>query len=353
MAGGIGSRFWPMSRSNYPKQFQDILGFGSTLLQSTFNRFSSFIPKSNIYIVTNERYADLVQAQLGDKITKDQVLLEPVGKNTAPCIAYATHKIMQKDPNAVFVVASADHLIKAEKAHQQNIELGIKACSEEDIVILLGIKATSPHTGYGYIQYETLESKQPYMKVRTFLEKPKLELAKSFLESGDFLWNSGIFLFSGKTILNAFEKYLPLMAEAFSEIKEFYYTEQEAVKIREVYATCQNISIDYGIMEKLDQVFVIPVTFDWSDLGTWGAVYEHAHKDYFENSVKGKVLPYDASGNVIQMSDKNKLLVVKGLENYIIVDTPDALLIFPKEDEQSIKDVVSDIKSMKNGERYL
>lgn len=353
MAGGIGSRFWPMSRSHYPKQFQDILGFGSTLLQSTFNRFAAFIPKSNIYIVTNERYADLVQAQLGDKITKEQVLLEPVGKNTAPCIAYATYKIMQKDPQAVFVVAAADHLIKAEKTHQQNIEQGIKACIEEDIVILLGVRATSPHTGYGYIQYEGEDNAHPFKKVRTFIEKPKLELAISFLESGDFLWNSGIFIFSGKTIRSAFQQYLPNMAEAFEEIEKSFYTEAETHKIREVYATCQNISIDYGIMEKLDKVFVIPVSFDWSDLGTWQAVYQHAHKDYFGNSIKGKVLPYDATGNVIQISDKNKLLVVKGLENYIIVDTPDALLIFPKEDEQSIKEVVSDIKSMKNGERYL
>ncbi|MFN0201950.1 MAG: mannose-1-phosphate guanylyltransferase [Bacteroidia bacterium] len=344
MAGGIGSRFWPMSRTNLPKQFLDILGRKKTLIQETYARFVSFIPKENIYIVTNQKYAELVQAQL-PRFNKSQILLEPMGKNTAPCVAYASYKIRKQNPDAVFVVAASDHLIANEKQFRKDIEHGLNACQNEDIIMTLGIKPTRPDTGYGYIQYLDDEENRGHFKVKTFVEKPKLEMAKIFLESGDFVWNSGIFLFSATTISLAFEKYLPEMAASFAGIEDVYYTDNEASVIKTTYATCQSISIDYGIMEKVNNVYVIPTEFGWSDLGTWGSVYQNSDKDYLGNATNGNIMIYEANNNVINIQNGKKLVVVKGLEDFIVVDTDDVLLICKKEEEQSIRDIVNDVKN--------
>ncbi len=351
MAGGIGSRFWPMSRARFPKQFHDILGRGKTLIEETFHRFATMVPKENIYIVTNDRYLDLVEQQL-EGISRDQILLEPVGRNTAPCVAYAAYKIRTKDPEAVFVVAPSDHLIAREDVFAEKILLGMNACAAHDIIMTLGITPTRPDTGYGYIQFLEDEGQNGYYKVKTFTEKPNLELAQTFVDSGDFVWNGGIFLFSSSTITQAFEQLLPDMAELFNGISNNYYTEKEEAAIGETYAVCKNISIDYGIMEKAENVFVIPADFGWSDLGTWGSVHENSDKDYHDNVVHGKAKVYESYGNMIKTSKKEKMIVLKGLEGFIVVDTDDALLICKKDDEQFIKTIVSDIKA-DEGEPYV
>lgn len=350
MAGGIGSRFWPMSRTNYPKQFHDILGTGKTLIQETFNRFSTFIPKQNIFIVTNSMYKDMVKEQLKNKVTDDQILCEPFGKNTAPCVAYASFKIHQRNPNAVLLVAASDHLILDSKRFKKQVEIGLKACGSEHIIMTLGIKPTSPNTGYGYIQFEEEKGQEGYHKVKLFTEKPSIELAEQFIDSGDFVWNSGIFLFSAHTILKAFEEYLPDMAEQFRHIP--YYTKGEDEAIYTTYKACQNISIDYGIMEKAQNVYVIPTDCGWSDLGTWGSVYENSEKDYFENALKGNIMTYNSNQNVVHELNKDKLVVINGLEDFIVVDTEDVLLICRKEDEQFIKKIVADIKD-KNQNQFI
>ncbi|TAE50706.1 MAG: mannose-1-phosphate guanylyltransferase [Bacteroidetes bacterium] len=353
MAGGVGSRFWPMSRSKFPKQFHDILGRGRTLIQETWDRFAVMTPPENIYIVTNERYKDLVKTQL-PLTTDDQILLEPVGRNTAPCIAYACYKINKINPHATFVVAPSDHLIHDEDTFRKLVQVGVDACATEDVIMTLGISPTRPDTGYGYIQYIEDAHNKGYYKVKTFTEKPNLEVARSFLESGDYVWNSGIFLFSGKTILNAFSTYLPEMAELFSSITDSYYTPAEQAAIGETYGVCQNISIDYGIMEKVPNAYVIPASFGWSDLGTWRSVYENTDtKDFYDNAVHGDgVIVYESHNNIINVSSKDKTLIIKGLDNFIVVDTEDALLICPKDEEQSIKEFVAELKARYN-ERYI
>jgi mannose-1-phosphate guanylyltransferase len=346
MAGGIGSRFWPMSRTKLPKQFHDILDRGQTLIQETFDRFASFIPAENIYVVTNDRYFDLVKEQL-PLLKDDQILLEPVGRNTAPCVAYACYKIKTINPDAVFVVAPSDHLISKPEVFREKIQLGMKACAENDIIMTLGINPTRPDTGYGYIQYIDNEDHSGYYQVKTFTEKPTLEVAKSFVESGDYVWNAGIFLFSARTIIESFEKYLPDMGELFSGINDDYYQASEKEAIAETYAVCKNISIDYGIMERAaieGEVFVIPADFGWSDLGTWGSVHSNMSKDYYENAVNGKAVVYESYNNVIKITQKDKLLILKGLDGFIVVDTEDALLICKKEEEQFIKEIVGDLK---------
>jgi mannose-1-phosphate guanylyltransferase len=351
MAGGVGSRFWPMSRSLFPKQFHDILGTGKTLLQDTFDRFASFIPKENIYIVTNEKYFNLVKDQL--PLTGDhQVLLEPMGRNTAPCVAYAVYKIRKICPEAVFVVAPADHLIQREVDFRTNILLGLEACEQHDMIMTLGIKPTRPDTGYGYIQYIFDNSNKGYYKVKTFTEKPNLEVAKSFIRSGDYIWNGGIFIFSAPVIAKGFDVHLADMGEQFNELTPFYYTAEEQNKVNEVYATCKSISIDYGIMEKAENVYTIPSDFGWSDLGTWGSVYENSHLDEAGNTLTPSTLAYEVKNSVIRSSTKKKILAIKGLDNFIVVDTDDALLICPKDDDQFIKQIVSDTKS-RFGEEFV
>ncbi|GAB4406105.1 MAG: mannose-1-phosphate guanylyltransferase [Bacteroidia bacterium] len=351
MAGGIGSRFWPMSRQQYPKQFHDILGRGRTLIQETFDRFAAFVPRENIYFVINDRYDTLVHQQIPG-ISPDQVLLEPVGRNTAPCVAYAVYKITQRDPEAVFVVAPADHLIAFEEIFRENIERGVHACSAHDMIMTLGIKPTRPDTGYGYIQYIEDQTENGYFKVKTFTEKPNLEVAQSFLDSGDFVWNAGIFLFSAPVILRAFDRYLPDMAELFGGIAESYYTPGEQAAIAETYAVCKNISIDYGIMEKADNVYVIPSDFGWSDLGTWGSVYENSVHDTHDNATYCKSLIFDAANNIVRTDNPDKVVILKGIKDFIIVDTHDALLICRKDDEQFIKHIVSELKAQWD-DRYV
>ena len=290
MAGGIGSRFWPMSRTAYPKQFLDVLNTGKTLIQWTYERYTQFIPLENIYIVTSEEYVSIVEAQLPN-LPKENILAEPSKKNTAPCIAYISFKLAQKDPQATFVVAPSDHLILEQENFQKIVEQSLDFVSHIKALATLGIKPTNPNTGYGYIQYEGLEVSKGVYKVKTFTEKPTQEIAESFIASGDFLWNAGIFAWKASTIIAAFEKYQPEMFELFDGEKANFNTPAEKQSIQKIYPQCVNISIDIAIMEKADNVYVIPASFGWSDLGTWNSAYEIMEKDYFANAV--------ASDNVI------------------------------------------------------
>lgn len=354
MAGGIGARFWPMSKTSTPKQFLDILGIGKTLLQMTFDRFTKVCPDKNIYIVTNEIYRDQVLEQL-PAIDKTQVLCEPMRRNTAPCIAYANHVIMQKNPNATIVVAPSDHIILKEDEFADNINDAMIAAEANDWLITLGIQPSRPDTGYGYIQFvegEVFEDVPKLQKVKRFAEKPNFETARKFLASGDFLWNAGIFIWTLKSIDAAFEKYLPAINELFAQGKEKYSTPEEQLFINKIFPLCQNISIDYGVMENAENVYVMATDFGWSDLGTWGSLYEIRSKDENENAVVGdNVLTYNTKNCIINMP-KDKLVVLQGLENYIVVEDSGTLLICRKDDEQQIRQFVDDVKS-KKGSRFV
>ena len=351
MAGGIGSRFWPMSRTSYPKQFLDVLNTGKTLIQWTFERYAKFIPIENIYIVTSEEYVEIVKKQL-PTLPVENILAEPSKKNTAPCIAYISFKLAQKDPEATFIVAPSDHLILEEDNFQKIVALALDFVSNIKALVTLGIKPSHPNTGYGYIQYEGLEVSRGVYKVKTFTEKPDLEIAKSFLESGDFLWNAGIFAWKANTILTAFEKLQPEMFELFDSEKENFNTEKEKKSIQKIYPQCTNISIDIAIMEKADNVYVIPSSFGWSDLGTWNSAYDNMEKDYFGNAVASdNVVVIDATKCMIN-APKEKLVVIQGLDDFIVVDTKDVLLICSKEKEQSIKEYVAEVKRNK-GDKYI
>lgn len=348
MAGGAGTRFWPISRSSYPKQFIDILGTGKTLLQQTFDRFARICPSENILIVTSSEYKETTLQQL-PQIKEDQVLLEPARRNTAPCIAYANFRIQQLNPNANIVVAPSDHLILNEDKFVKTIEQSFNFVSQNQALLTLGIEPSRPDTGYGYIQVnkeaEVLES--GFEKVKTFTEKPDLELAKFFVESGEFYWNAGIFIWSLKSIQTAFETHLDDIYSSFNEKAELFGTENEGKAIAEIYPVCRNISIDYGIMEKASNVFVLGSEFGWSDLGTWTSLFEHTQKTEENNAITSKnVMLYDTKDSLIK-APSDKLVVVQGLSDYIVVDTEDALLICNKKDEQQIKLFVNDIKSQK------
>ena len=351
MAGGIGSRFWPMSRTAYPKQFLDVLNTGKTLIQWTYERYTQFIPAENIYIVTSEEYVSIVEKQLPN-LPKENILAEPSKKNTAPCIAYISFKLAQKDPQATFVVAPSDHLILEQENFQKIVEQSLDFVSNIKALATLGIKPTNPNTGYGYIQYEGLEVSKGVYKVKTFTEKPTVEIAASFLASGDFLWNAGIFAWKASTIIAAFEKYQPEMFELFDGEKANFNTASEKQSIQKIYPQCVNISIDIAIMEKADNVYVIPASFGWSDLGTWNSAYEAMEKDYFANAVASdNVIVIDATKCMIN-APKDKLVVVQGLDDFIVVDTKDVLLICSKEKEQSIKEYVAEVKRHK-GDKYI
>lgn len=345
MAGGIGSRFWPMSTSKFPKQFHDVLGTGRTLLQMSFDRMRLLCPKENILIVTNADYKDLVLEQLPE-IEANQVLLEPSRKNTAPCVAYGCYKIKKRNPNANIIVAPSDHLVMKQEAFKETLETAIAQASKEECLVTLGIKPNRPDTGYGYIQFIDAENtvSSQVKKVKMFTEKPQLELAQEFLDSGDFYWNSGIFIWSLNSILNAFEQHMPSTNELFKSGENVYDTDLESEFISHIYAECKNISIDYGIMEKAENVYVVLSDFGWSDLGTWGALYTHLDKDDNQNAVLGnQVNLYDAKDCVIRMP-KDKLVVLQGLEGYIVVEEKGVLLICQKQEEQRIKQFVNDIK---------
>lgn len=351
MAGGIGSRFWPVSRNRFPKQFLDILNTGKTLIQDTFDRFAQFIPIENIYVVTANQYKDIVARQIPEMIPEN-IIGEPSRKNTAPCIAYISYKLHQLNPDSNLICAPADHLIMDTTAFVKTCIEALGFTAENNALLTLGIKPWQPNTGYGYIQYEQYGVSDNVYKVKTFTEKPDLELAKTFITSGDFLWNAGIFVWKTKNILSAFEKYLPEMHELFFGAEKAMNTEREGQAMDLIYPLCVNISIDYGILEKADNVYVIPSSFGWSDLGTWGSTYENMEKDYMENAVLGEnVILYDATKNVVH-SQGERLLVLQGLNDYIIVDTPDVLLVCKKENEQHVKEYMAEVKRNK-GDNYL
>ena len=351
MAGGIGSRFWPMSRTAYPKQFLDVLNTGKTLVQWTYDRYVKFIPAENIYIVTSEEYVDIVKAQL-PLLPAENILAEPSKKNTAPCIAYISFKLAQINPDARFIVAPSDHLILEEDRFQTIALQALDFVEHIKALVTLGIQPTHPNTGYGYIQFEGLEVAKGVYKVKTFTEKPDLEIAKSFIESGDFLWNAGIFAWKASSILTAFEKYQPEMYELFDQEKIHFNTAEESQAIQRIYPLCTNISIDIAIMEKANNVYVMPASFGWSDLGTWNSAYENMEKDYLGNAVTSdNVIVIDATKCMIN-SPKDKLVVVQGLDDFIVVDTKDVLLICSKDKEQSIKEYVAEVKRNK-GDKYI
>ncbi|WP_298760365.1 mannose-1-phosphate guanylyltransferase [uncultured Psychroserpens sp.] len=349
MAGGVGSRFWPVSTQDFPKQFHDMLGTGDTLIQKTFNRLSKLIPKENIFILTNERYNDLVFEQLPG-VTKRQVVLEPAMRNTAPCILYAALKIQKENENALMIVAPSDHWIEDEQAFTQNVQEAFDFCWQNNALMTLGIEPTFPNTGYGYIEYDKA-SEGNIKKVNQFREKPDYETAKEFIAQGNFLWNAGIFMWSVKSVVEAFKNNQPTLYSLFESGYDVYNTDFEDDFVRDNYGKAENISVDYAIMEHSKNVFVIPATFDWNDLGTWGSLYDKLDKDTSKNAVvNAKTLTEDASGNMIR-TKADKVVVVDGLKDYIIVDKDEVLLIFPKTKEQDIKKVLQKVKDT-FGEHY-
>lgn len=355
MAGGIGSRFWPMSRETQPKQFLDILGTGRSLIQMTFDRLSRMVPAENIVVVTQERYRKLVHEHL-DALPGENVLCEPFMRNTAPCIAYANHWVANKAGDnvseAVMIVAPSDHLILKEDEFIEIAKIAAQHSLSTNHLVTLGIKPSRPDTGYGYIQFEDLPDvdDQRIRSVKTFTEKPQRELAEQFLASGDFYWNSGIFIWSLENITAAFEQHLPEMQDLFQENAAAFAGPEEKSAIQSIYADCENISIDYGIMEKAPNVAVVLSDFGWSDLGTWGSLHEKLPLDEHGNGSTGADLwAHDAKGNVVvtDSSDSKKIVALRGLENYIVVDTEDALLVCPKSEEQWIKQLVTEMKTRK------
>jgi mannose-1-phosphate guanylyltransferase len=350
MSGGIGSRFWPFSRKTLPKQFLDFFGTRRSLLQQTFDRFNKIIPTENILVVTNEMYADLVRFQLPE-LNSEQILLEPTRRNTAPCIAWASYHIRALNPNANIVVAPSDHLILKEGEFLTAVEKGVEFVSHSDKLLTLGIKPNRPETGYGYIQIADKEGENFY-KVKTFTEKPELELAKVFVESGEFYWNSGLFLWNVNSIIVAIEKVLPELCNILKKGEKLHGTPEEKVFIDENFPLCPNVSIDFGVMEKADNVYVSLGDFGWSDLGTWGSLYDQSSKDENGNVVlKGESLIYSSKDNIVVLP-KNKLAVIEGLEGYLVAESDNVLLICKKDEEHAIRKYVNDTQ-IKLGEEYI
>lgn len=354
MAGGIGARFWPMSRTSQPKQFIDILGTGETLIQQTVNRFLKICPIENIYIVTNEIYKEQVKEQI-PALSYEQILCEPARRNTAPCIAYANYKIKETNPDAIIVVAPSDHIILKEEVFTDVITSAMQAAAENDWLITLGIEPSRPDTGYGYIQFDKKisdERDSRICKVKTFTEKPELQIAQKFLESGDFHWNAGIFVWSLKAIDKAFKTHLSEVDDVFKAGIGMYNTSKEQAFINNAYAICKNVSIDYGVMEKAENVYVLSSDFGWSDLGTWGSLYAIRQKDENKNSVVGKnVMTYNTNNCIVNVKG-DKLVVLQGLDDYIVVDEGNILLICKKQDEQNIRQFVTDVKTDK-GDQFV
>ncbi len=343
MAGGVGTRFWPFSRTNYPKQFHDVLGTGRTLLQQTADRFYGICPPENIYIVTSDKYKDLCQEQI-PSLSDDQVLCEPIARNTAPCIAYACYKIAQHDPEANIVVSPADHIILKEDEFRRTIRVALEATANQDILVTLGIQPSRPDTGYGYIQYIPEEGTDIH-RVKTFTEKPHLELAQQFLDSGEFVWNAGIFVFNAKAIIKAFEAHLPETAEVFEEGLSVYYSTNEQAFINKAYSMCKSISIDNGVMEKADNVHVVLSDFGWSDLGTWKSLYEVSDKDANENAIDAHTMLYNTQNCIIK-APKDRLVVINGLDGFIVAEYDNVLMICRKDDEQKVKQFVAEAKEV-------
>lgn len=352
MAGGIGSRFWPKSRQSKPKQFLDILNTGRSLIQTTVDRYKNFIPEENIFIITSKNYDQLVKEQLPE-LREENIILEPSRKNTAPCVALISQKIQAANPDAVLIVAPSDHLIIKEVEFKGLMLKAMDFSAENDVLLTLGIVPTRPETGYGYIQFDVQDSPSEGMnKVKTFTEKPPLDLAMQFLKSGDFLWNSGMFIWSVKAINNAFKKLQPEIYDIFKEGEPLWNSPTESAFIDKAYSLCTNISIDYAIMEKADNVYVLPADIGWNDLGSWQSLYEEYEPDSTSNAIAGKnVMVYDTDHCMI-MGQDHKLVVIQGLENYNVIDTPEALLILKRGEDSKIKEILADIKS-KTGEKHL
>ncbi len=350
MCGGIGSRFWPYSRTNRPKQFIDFFGTGRSLLQMSYDRILPLVPAENIIIVTNAQYAPLVKEQLPE-LKEGQILLEPARRNTAPCIAWAAYHIAARDPQASMIVTPSDHLITRDVEFQKSILHGFEFIENNNALLTLGIKPSRPETGYGYIQIGN-EAQPGILKVKTFTEKPNLELAKVFLATGEFFWNSGIFLWKASTITEALQTYAPDIATTFESGKEYFGTAQESEFISREFPSCASISIDFAIMEKASNVYVECVDFGWNDLGTWSALYDNSPKNRDTNVTQNcNVLAYNSTGNMFAV-DGEKLIVVSGLKDYIIADAGDVLLICPMSEEQRIKQMVNDAK-LNFGDKYL
>jgi mannose-1-phosphate guanylyltransferase len=351
MAGGVGSRFWPFSKAEKPKQFLDFFGMGRSLLQITIDRFKTIIPNENIFVVSNILYRDLILEQLPE-IKPEQMLLEPIRRNTAPCIAYAVYKIRKKCKYANILVVPSDHLIFNEIEYLKVLKEGFDFITDNRTALLtLGMKPTRPETGYGYIQIT--EGETDLRKVKTFTEKPDLEMAKVFLSTGEFFWNSGMFLWNINAIIEAFNEFLPEISQKFEDGLPFYDTDKEEHFIEETYQLCQNISIDYGIMEKSKNVFVKMADFGWSDLGTWQSLYDLGYKDTNSNVSYGcKTKLYNSYDNLIVLP-KNQIAVIDGLKGYLIANYNDVLLICPKDNEHKIRQFVADVGSMTDGERFI
>lgn len=354
MAGGVGSRFWPVSRNSMPKQFLDITGSGKTFLRETFDRFAKILPAENIFVVTGRIYADIVNRQLPE-LKDENILLEPYGRNTAPCIAYALYKLLAKDPEATMAVAPSDHWIKDEDMFLKDIQAAFDHAEHNPSLVTLGIKPTRPETNYGYIQVSS-SSQNKYkggaMPVKTFTEKPDLEMAEIFVKSGEFYWNSGIFVWKLSTIREELEKYMPELAAQFDGWRDALWTDGEDDFIEKAYGDCPKISIDYAVMEKTDKAWLIPAEFGWSDLGTWESLYRCA-SDVDDRGNVSRVedcLVSDTEGSLVLSTEKDKLVVIKGLKDFIVVNTDDVLMVCPR-DEAAVKQVVTDL-SMSDFNRY-
>ena len=348
MAGGVGARFWPQSRKTKPKQFLDILGTGKSFIRSTFERFLPLVPAENFLVVTNRNYKELVLEHLPE-LKENQVLCEPIGRNTAPCIAYAAYSLLKRDPEANMIVTPSDHLVLNESDFHTIIRECLEFSSREGALMTVGIQPSRPETGYGYIQKSNSDV---ISRVKCFTEKPNLELAQAFVDCGEFFWNSGIFIWSVKAIVEAFEIHLPEHHALFSSKLDDYGTERETAAIEEVFSECKAISIDYGVMEKAENVYVRCGEFGWSDVGTWGSVYQLSEKDKNENAVVAEACYTYSTERTFISLPKGKIAVVNGLSDYIVVDTPDALLICPRSEEQSIKNFIDDVH-FANGEKFI
>lgn len=344
MAGGIGSRFWPISRKNLPKQFIDVLGTGSTLIQQTYKRFEEIVPTENIFIITNKEYLNLVKEQIPN-IWDSRIIAEPAIRNTAPCVAYASFVLNSINKNAKCIVAPSDHLITNDREFLDTINACFNYVEKNDSLVTLGIKPSRPDTGYGYIQYTPSDSDSGFCEVKTFTEKPSIEIAQTFIESGEFLWNAGIFSWSLKAIMNRFEKHLPEIHQLFSEIDFSKNIADISDEIEKAYGMCPSISLDYGIMEKDDNVSVYPSSFGWNDLGTWKSLWDVSKKDSADNVKVGNNIHYYDSNNNLIFNESKKLVIASGVENLVIVDSADILLVMNKENEQELRNVVSDLKS--------
>ena len=336
MAGGIGSRFWPLSTPAYPKQFVDVLGMGKTFIQMTYERFARFIPNENFVVVTGEMYRSLVKAQL-PMLADEQILTEPCRRNTAPCIAYAAYRIAARNPEAVMMVTPSDHYIRQETEFVKVMEKAVAYAEKRAELVTIGIKPTYPATGYGYIQKAAME--EEIVPVQAFKEKPDLKTAIAFLNSDAYVWNSGMFVWSISTICAALKQYVPDIAQAFESLP--YYTEKEQEAVNCAYESCRSISIDYAVMEQAKNVAVIDGDFGWSDIGTWGSLYDHLEKDADSNAcMGGDVLYFHTQHTLVKEELPGKLLVVAGLDNYVVADTQDVLLICPKHSESGLKQII-------------